>query len=123
MPPAARITDIHVCQAHAPPTPIATGAKTVNIGFKPAARTGDRAACPASAVIGAGSPNVFIEGSMAARLGDSTVPSGMVLTGCYTVNIGSTPEIAAFKQAASSGTPFLDCETCRLQASSESGKK
>ena len=114
MPAAARLTDLHVCQAHPGSTPLVTAARSVNIGFQPAARVGDHAACPGGAAVAAGSTNVFIEGAPAARLGDRTRPTGAVLTGCATVNIGTTPEIDALLAAAKSGTPFLDCKSCRM---------
>ncbi|WP_438043410.1 PAAR domain-containing protein [Sorangium sp. So ce128] len=114
MPAAARLTDLHTCQTHPGPTPIVSSARTVNIGFLPAARVGDRAACPASAAIVQGSATVFIEGAMAARLGDETAPKGAIVTGCPTVNIGSTATIDALLAASVSGTPFLDCESCRM---------
>src|SRR5262249_22830692 len=116
MPPAARITDLHVCEAHRPPLPVATGASTVNIGFQRAARVSDRAKCPAQAKIAEGSDNVFIEGQAAARLGDPTDPKGQVVTGFSTVIIGSTAEVEALLAAAKTGIPFLDCKTCRMKA-------
>jgi uncharacterized Zn-binding protein involved in type VI secretion len=114
MPPAARRTDQHICEAHEGETPVVTGAATVNIAFRPAARVGDRAACPGRAEIVEGSANVFIEGASAARLGDATAPKGVIVTGAPTVNIGSTPEVDALLAAAKVGMPFLDCATCRM---------
>jgi uncharacterized Zn-binding protein involved in type VI secretion len=111
MPPAARLTDIHACVAHPDPSPIVSAAATVNIGFKPAARMSDSIAC--GGTIAMGSPNVFIEKKQAARIGDPTNPPGSIITGFPTVNIGSTPQIAALEQAAAQGTPFLD-QSCRL---------
>jgi uncharacterized Zn-binding protein involved in type VI secretion len=114
MPPAARIGDLHVCVVHPPvPMPIVAGAKAVNIGYQPAARVTDKSACPAQALIATGSPNVIIEGQPAARLGDATAPPGLVVTGCPTVNIGSTPQIEALILAAALGIPFLD-QDCKL---------
>jgi uncharacterized Zn-binding protein involved in type VI secretion len=114
MPPAARLTDLHTCEA--PPghcTPIVTSATSVNIGFMPAVRAGDTAACSGKAEIAEGSPTVFIEGAEAARLGDPTEPKGMVVTGFPTVFIGSTPEIDAMIAAAGAGVPFLECKSCQ----------
>lgn len=53
MPPAARISDMHVCPMVTPGTPpiphvggpITVGCPTVMIGFMPAARVGDMATC------------------------------------------------------------------------------
>ena len=116
MPPAARITDMHVC----PPFegikphvggPIVMGAPTVRIGFMPAARINDTAICvgpPDSITIG--SPTVFIEKKMAARMGDMTVHGGVVVTGFPTVNIGVTPQMNTLLVAAQFGIPF--CEEC-----------
>jgi len=112
MPAAARLTDLHVCKEHGGPTPIVTSASTVNIGFKPAARLGDRAACPAKAEIARGEATVRIEGKEAARVGDPTEPKGVIMTGCPTVFIGSTPEVDALIAAAAQGIPFLECESC-----------
>jgi uncharacterized Zn-binding protein involved in type VI secretion len=123
MPPAARISDLHICVADKAPAPIATGASTVNIGYKPAARVGDKAACPAQAKIVSGASNVFIERAQAARLGDDTAPTGMVIIGFPTVFIGSTAEVDALMAAAKTGTPFLDCETCRMQRTAETPPK
>src|SRR5262249_20773496 len=120
MPSAARLTDLHTCQAlPAHTTPIVTSARSVNIGFRPAARAGDRAACPGQAAIAMGSANVFIEGKEAARLGDPTDPKGVIVSGCPTVFIGSTPEVEALIAAAAQGIPFLECESCKraLEAS------
>ena len=110
MPAAARLTDQHTCVAHPGAAPIVTAASTVNIGFRPAARVGDRAACPGKAEIAEGSASVFIEGEQAARLGDPTRPEGVVVTGFPTVNIGSTPQIDALIAAAATGIPF--CKEC-----------
>ena len=65
------------------------GCPTVMIGFMPAARVGDPAACsgPTDA-IAMGSPTVIIGGMPAARLGDLTVHGGAVVAGYPTVMIG-----------------------------------
>jgi len=95
MPPAARVTDMHVC-------PMATGivphvggpilppcATTVLIGFLPAARITDLATCvgPPDMII-MGSTTVLIEYLPAARIGDSTMHGGVIVLGCFTVIIG-----------------------------------
>jgi len=94
MPPAARISDMHVCPMVTGIVPhvggpIAMGCPTVMIGFMPAARVGDMATCvgPPDA-IAMGSFTVFIGGMPAARLGDLTVHGGTVVMGCPTVMIG-----------------------------------
>ncbi|APR79314.1 Hypothetical protein A7982_04661 [Minicystis rosea] len=123
MPQAARISDLHICQAHSAPVPIVTGARTVKIGFMPAARVTDTCACPPRAEIVEGSSNVFIEGEEAARLGDETNPKGVVVTGFPTVFIGSTPEVDALFDAAKTGVPFLDCQTCRMARTTETNER
>lgn len=111
MPPAARITDLHTCVTHPPvPLPVIEGATTVNIGFSPAARLGDKCACPANAKIVSGAPTVFIENKMAVRIGDLTFPPGVVLTGFPTVNIGTSAQAAVLLAAAQGAIPF--CEEC-----------
>ncbi|MDP9113651.1 MAG: PAAR domain-containing protein [Acidobacteriota bacterium] len=95
MPPAARVTDMHVC-------PMATGivphvggpilppcAATVLVGFLPAARITDLATCvgPPDMIV-MGSATVFIEYLPAARMGDSTAHGGVIVLGCFTVIIG-----------------------------------
>ena len=95
MPPAARITDMHVC-------PMATGlvphvggpilppcGPTVLIGGIPAARVGDMAVCAGGPdTIAVGSTSVTIGGSPAARIGDATAHGGVITTGLPTVLIG-----------------------------------
>ena len=117
MPPAARITDMHVCPKIEPGPkphvggPIVAGAATVSIGYLKAARVMDAATCagpPDS--IAKGSPTVFIEGMMAARMGDMTTHQGVIVTGFPTVNIGMTPQMMTLIAAAQLGAPF--CEEC-----------
>lgn len=96
MPPAARITDQHVCPALTPPPAphvggpiLPPGEPTVLIGGLPAARVGDLAICagpPASIVMG--SATVMIGGSPAARMGDATSHGGSIVGGDPTVMIG-----------------------------------
>lgn len=98
MPPAARITDMHVCpmQTLAPtPVPHVGGpiigpcASNVLIGNLPAAVMGDSCTCvgPPDTVI-KGSACVFIGGKPAARVGDTTAHGGSIVMGCPTVQIG-----------------------------------
>ena len=102
LPPAARIADL---TTHG--TPLAPGPGSVNvlIGFMPAWRAMiDQHACPMVSVTGAdgvgsvmmGSPTVFINGQMAARMGDIVIekpglalgPANPIVLGCMTVMIG-----------------------------------
>lgn len=98
MPPAARLTDMHVCPMLTPGHPpiphlggpvIGPGVPTVLIGKLPAAVVGDIAICvgPPDAII-QGSTTVMIGGRPAARLGDRTAHGGSVVLGCPTVMIG-----------------------------------
>ena len=98
MPPAARVTDMHVCPMQTPGVPpiphvggpiLPPGCPTVLIGGQPAARMGDMATCtgpPDSIVMG--SATVMIGGMPAARLGDTTAHGGSIVAGCPTVMIG-----------------------------------
>lgn len=97
MPPAARITDMHMCPQQIPGTPpvphvggpILQGAPTVLIGGLPAARAGDLATCvgPPDCIV-KGSVSVQIGGMPAARIGDTTAHGGTIVAGCPTVIIG-----------------------------------
>jgi uncharacterized Zn-binding protein involved in type VI secretion len=93
MPPAARITDMHVCPQTQGPVPhvggpIVSGAIPVLIGGLPAARIGDSCVCvgPPDTIV-AGSPTVLIGGMPAARIGDATAHGGNIIVGCPTVLI------------------------------------
>ncbi|CAL1517151.1 PAAR domain-containing protein [Chitinophaga sp. MM2321] len=95
MPPAARITDMHVCPLTTGPVPhvggplLPPGCATVLIGGMPAACVGDMAVCtgpPDS--IATGSATVQIGGKFAARVGDTTAHGGSIVVGCFTVLIG-----------------------------------
>lgn len=122
MPPAARISDMHVCPMVTPGLPpiphvggpIMTGYPTVMIGFMPAARVSDMAVCvgPPDA-IAMGSPTVIIGGMMAARIGDPTVHGGSIVMGCPTVIIGevgmgcpSSPSVSVAAPPASALGPL-----------------
>ncbi|MEL6207923.1 MAG: PAAR domain-containing protein [Pseudomonadota bacterium] len=98
MPPAARVTDMHVCpmvNPGLPPPPhvggpiSGPGAATVRIGDIPAAVVGDMAVCsgPPDTCI-KGSATVFIMGRPAVRMGDTTAHGGVVVQGLPTVLIG-----------------------------------
>ncbi len=94
MPPAARISDMHVCPMVTGVVPhvggpIIMGCTQVIIGMMPAARVGDQCVCAgppdASAM---GSTTVMIGGMPAARLGDLTVHGGAITVGFPQVMIG-----------------------------------
>ena len=98
MPPAARLTDLHVCPQLTPGLPpiphvggpvIGPGAPTVLIGGMPAAVVGDSCVCvgPPDSII-KGSATVLIGGKPAARMGDSTAHGGSIVVGFPTVLIG-----------------------------------
>lgn len=98
MPPAARLTDLHVCPMVTPGLPpiphvggpiSGPGAPTVLIGKLPAARVGDMAVCvgPPDAIV-MGSTKVLIKGQPAARVGDTCAHGGTIVLGCFTVIIG-----------------------------------
>ena len=95
MPPAARVTDMHVCPMFTGIVPHVGGpilppcAPTVLIGFLPAARITDLALCvgPPDMIV-MGSTTVLIEYLPAARIGDPTVHGGVIVLGCFTVIIG-----------------------------------
>ncbi len=95
MPPAARITDMHVCPMVTGVVPHVGGpilppcAPTVLIGYLPAARVTDMATCVGPPdIILMGSPTVLINNLMAARIGDPTAHGGVIVLGCFTVIIG-----------------------------------
>jgi uncharacterized Zn-binding protein involved in type VI secretion len=96
MPPAARITDMHVCPMvnpggvpHVGGPVLPPGVVTVLIGSLPAATLGDMGVCtgPPDSII-KGSATVLIGGKPAARIGDSTAHGGSIVAGCPTVIIG-----------------------------------
>jgi uncharacterized Zn-binding protein involved in type VI secretion len=97
-PPAARLTDAHVCPMQTPGVPpiphvgsiiAGPGCPTVMIGKMPAALVGDMCICvgpPDS--IAMGSTTVLIGSMPAAQLGSSTAHGGSIILGCMTVMIG-----------------------------------
>lgn len=95
MPPAARLTDMHICPLVTGTTPhvggpvISATAATVLIVGLPAATVGDTLVCvgPPDTII-KGSATVFIGGKPAARMGDSTAHGGSIVLGAPTVIIG-----------------------------------
>ncbi len=95
MPPAARITDMHVCPMSSGPIPhvggpiLPPGKPTVLIGNLPAATVGGMCTCvgPPDTIV-AGSGTVMISSMPAARMGDSTAHGGTIVAGDPTVIIG-----------------------------------
>jgi len=95
MPPAARLTDMHVCPMVTGVVPhvggpiTGPGAPTVLIANMPAAVVGDMLTCVGPPdTIAMGSTTVLIGGKPAARLGDPTAHGGSIVLGCPTVMIG-----------------------------------
>jgi uncharacterized Zn-binding protein involved in type VI secretion len=94
MPPAARVSDMHVCPMVTGVVPhvggpiLPPGAPTVLIGGLPAARVGDMVTCVGPPdVIALGSFKVLIGGQPAARMGDMTAHGGSIVLGYPTVMI------------------------------------
>jgi uncharacterized Zn-binding protein involved in type VI secretion len=95
MPPAARVSDMHICPMVTGLVPHVGGpilppcAVTVLIGGLPAARVSDMATCVGPPdVIAKGSMSVMIGSLPAARIGDMTAHGGQIVLGCFTVMIG-----------------------------------
>jgi uncharacterized Zn-binding protein involved in type VI secretion len=95
MPPAARVTDMHVCPMVTVLVPHVGGpilppcCPTVFVGGLPQARITDMAVCTGPMdIIVKGSATVFVGGLPAARMGDSTAHGGVIVSGCPTVIIG-----------------------------------
>ncbi|GJL83489.1 MAG: type VI secretion protein [marine bacterium B5-7] len=95
MPPAARITDMHVCPMvtvlvpHVGGPVLPPGAPTVLINSLPAATLSTMCTCvgpPDTIVMGSGT--VLIGGVPAARLGDLTAHGGTIVAGSPNVIIG-----------------------------------
>ena len=95
MPPAARVTDMHVCPMvtvlvpHVGGPILPPGAPTVLIDFLPAATVTSMATCvgPPDMIV-MGSTGVMINFLPAARLGDHTVHGGVIVLGSFTCIIG-----------------------------------
>lgn len=96
---AARVTDLHVCplcdgvKPHVGGPIMPPGCPTVVIGYLPAARIGDIAACAGvpDTITGPGAPTVIIGGMPAARMGDQTAHGGIISPPCCpTVIIGAS---------------------------------
>jgi uncharacterized Zn-binding protein involved in type VI secretion len=88
MPPAARVSDMHVCPMVTGVVPhvggpiLPPGCPTVLIGGLPAARATDMCTCVGPPdTIAMGSAKVLIGGKPAARMGDSTAHGGTIILG------------------------------------------
>ncbi|MFK7887700.1 MAG: PAAR domain-containing protein [Gammaproteobacteria bacterium] len=98
MPPAARLTDMHVCPMQTPGLPpiphvggpiVGPGIPTVLIGSLPAAVVGDSAVCVGPPdTVAKGSATVMIGGKPAARVGDTCAHGGSIVMGLPTVIVG-----------------------------------
>ncbi|MEZ8739711.1 PAAR domain-containing protein [Photobacterium swingsii] len=92
--PAARISDHHTCPDKTGKIPhvggpIVAGSPNVFIGGLPAARVGDMMMCIGPPdSIAKGSASVFINGKPAARMGDKTSHNGVIVGGDGSVLIG-----------------------------------
>lgn len=96
-PPAARITDMHICPMATPGVPpiphlggpIVTGLPTVLTGAMPQARVTDTCICvgPPDTIV-KGSVTVLVGGMPAARMGDMCMHGGTIVSGYPTVLIG-----------------------------------
>src|SRR5262245_53992799 len=124
MPPAARISDMHVCPKVEPGPvphvggPIVVGSPDTIICHLPAGRVGDMLTCvgPPDAVA-AGASNVLINHQEAARIGDGTDHGGKIVAGVPTVLIGTSAQASTLSGAAASGAPFCEaCEKAKKQA-------
>jgi uncharacterized Zn-binding protein involved in type VI secretion len=126
MPPAARITDMHVCPMVTGVVPhvggpiLPPGCPTVLIGMLPAARATDMATCVGPPdVILMGSPTVLIGNMMAARMGDPTAHGGTIVLGCPTVMIG---DVGMGSPVVVSPTPPLVLLAQAMSGASASGQ-
>ncbi|MBT9373066.1 PAAR domain-containing protein [Rhizobium sp. CSW-27] len=123
--PAARLSDYHLCPMVDPgPKPHIGGpilpacSTNILIGNLPAARVTDKALCigPPDTII-QGSPTVFFNNLMAARMGDGTAHGGVIIMGQMNVLIGERGGGAGFKMtwealksAAAAGYAFIKGE-------------
>ena len=94
MPPASRMTDMHVCPMVTGVVPhvggpiIAAGV-TVLTAMMPQAVATDKAICVGPPdVIAKGSMTVLVGGKPAARMGDNCAHGGAIVLGCPMVMIG-----------------------------------
>jgi uncharacterized Zn-binding protein involved in type VI secretion len=116
MPPAARITDMHICPMvtgivpHVGGPILPPGCPTVLIGYLPAARATDMATCvgPPDSIM-MGSPTVLTGNLMAARIGDPTVHGGVIVLGCFTVIIGEAGAPPPIVMAVNPTNSVINC--------------
>jgi len=98
MPPAARLSDMHLCPMVSPAVPpiphvggpiLGPGTPNVLVGGMPAACVGDSCICvgPPDSIL-KGSATVVIGNRPAARMGDLTAHGGSIALGCPLVLIG-----------------------------------
>ncbi|CAI8411104.1 MAG: Uncharacterised protein [Porticoccaceae bacterium UBA1117] len=98
MPPAARLSDMHLCPMLSPAVPpiphvggpiLGPGTPNVLVGGMPAACLGDSCICvgPPDSIM-KGSATVLIGNKPAARMGDNTAHGGSIALGCPLVLIG-----------------------------------
>lgn len=96
-PPAARLTDMHLCPMVTPGVPpiphvggpIIKGEPTVLVGKLPQARATDTCTCVGPPdLIAKGSATVMVGKLPAARVGDNCGHGGAIILGCFTVLIG-----------------------------------
>lgn len=132
MPPAARVTDMHVCPMvtvlvpHVGGPILPPGCPTVLIGDLPAARATDMATCVGPPdVIAMGSPTVLIGNLMAARMGDPTVHGGVIVLGLPTVMIGEvgmgSPVVVTPLEPALPGNSEIPLQVAAMVAAAVSG--
>src|SRR5687768_1442812 len=97
MPPAARITDMHVCPMQTPAVvpiphvggPLTAACPNVMICMTPASRVSHLLVCVGPPdLLAMGSFTVLIGGLPAARIGDMPAHAGALTVGCPTVMIG-----------------------------------
>jgi uncharacterized Zn-binding protein involved in type VI secretion len=94
--PAARVTDLHVCPMVTGVVPHVGGPiippckPTVLTGALPQARISDIATCvgPPDMIV-SGAATVLVGGLPAARMGDMTAHGGTIVSGLFTVLIGT----------------------------------
>jgi len=111
--PAARAGDAHTCpkvehlKAH-DGGPILEGSPDVFISGMAAARLGNKVRCNgAPDTLREGEPSVLINGRPAVRMGDQTAHGGIIIGGCTTVLIGTSSQGRCAQQAAATGKPLL----------------
>lgn len=117
MPPASRLTDMHICPMVTGVVPHVGGpiippcCPTVLINALPAARVTDPATCVGPPdTISLGAQSVLIGGLPAARMTDLTIHGGTIVLGSVTVFIGDPAVAFPFSM---SGTP---AEIAQLQS-------